>query len=419
MKAAILFDNLGPYHLCRIRSIARIAQVVAIEFGGVSASYDWSVECDGLQVVTLNPNGSSWDMPKNEFKKKLEMALVSASPDVVFVPGWGFRGGRYAMKWCVQNKVPMVIMSESTPWDSPRNFIREWTKSQLVSFASAALVGGQPHTEYLEILKMPKDHIFQGYDVVDNDYFQKMALNKKGDISGTPYFLASNRFVEKKNLLRLIQAYQHYLFSYHDVSEINRIFRPEPWPLILLGDGELKEEVFQHCRKLKLPLRDMMLEPVVAFSSQLKCFQAGGIIFAGFRQLEDLPAFYANAGTFVHASTTEQWGLVVNEAMASGLPVIVSSHCGCATDLVHEGVNGFTFDPYDTTDLNKLMQQFSCLSPESLAEMGREGQCIVNSFAPPERFRKGFEAAAKIALERPLPQASLISRFVLEILCLR
>jgi glycosyltransferase involved in cell wall biosynthesis len=47
----------------------------------------------------------------------------------------------------------------------------------------------------------------------------------------------------------------------------------------------------------------------------------------------------------VHASTTEQWGLVVNEAMAAGLPVLVSDRCGCAPDLVEVGVNGFTFDP--------------------------------------------------------------------------
>jgi len=419
VKAAILFDNLGPYHMCRIREISPIAQVVAIEFGGVSASYDWSVEYDGLKVVTLNPNGTSWDMNKNDFKQKLKIALDNARPDVVFVPGWGFRGGRYAMKWCVQNKVPMVIMSESTQWDTPRNFIREWTKIQLVSLASSALVGGQPHTEYLETLKMPKDHIFQGYDVVDNDYFQKMALKKKGYITGSPYFLASNRFVEKKNLLRLINAYNQYLITYHDVRETNCIPMPPPWPLILLGDGELMNEMLRYCRKLKLPFRDMILEPLETFSSQIDCFKSGGIIFAGFRQIEDLPAFYANAGTFVHASTTEQWGLVVNEAMASGLPVIVSNHCGCALDLVHEGVNGFTFDPYDTMDLNKLMQQFSCMSPESLAEMGQEGYHIVNLFASPASFRKGFEAAAKVALERPVPEVSLISRLLLEILCLR
>ena len=110
--------------------------------------------------------------------------------------------------------------------------------------------------------------------------------------------------------------------------------------------------------------------------------------------------------------------MVINEAMASGLPVIVSNHCGCALDLVHQGVNGFTFDPYDIKDLNNLLQQFSCMAPESLAEMGREGQNIVDEVASPERFRDGFEAAAKVALSRPVPKAPHITRLLLDILSL-
>jgi 1,2-diacylglycerol 3-alpha-glucosyltransferase len=57
------------------------------------------------------------------------------------------------------------------------------------------------------------------------------------------------------------------------------------------------------------------------------------------------------ASAFIQASTTEQWGLVVNEAMASGLPVLVSERCGCAPDLVKNGVNGYTFDPYDIKEI--------------------------------------------------------------------
>ena len=75
----------------------------------------------------------------------------------------------------------------------------------------------------------------------------------------------------------------------------------------------------------------------------------------GFKQYDELPIYYGLAGAFIHASTTEQWGLVVNEAMAAGLPVIVSERCGCAPDLVENGRNGFTFDPYDVDALTHLM----------------------------------------------------------------
>ena len=88
---------------------------------------------------------------------------------------------------------------------------------------------------------------------------------------------------------------------------------------------------------------------------------AGAVILPGFRQYDELPAFYGLARAFVHASTTEQWGLVVNEAMAAGLPVLVSDRCGCAQDLVRNGVNGFTFDPCDVEELAGLMHRVAAM----------------------------------------------------------
>ena len=97
---------------------------------------------------------------------------------------------------------------------------------------------------------------------------------------------------------------------------------------------------------------------------------AGDVILAGFKQYDELPAYYGLASAFVHASTTEQWGLVVNEAMASGLPVLVSDRCGCAPDLVEDGVNGFTFDPYDVEALAGLMQRVAAMTDERRQAMG-------------------------------------------------
>ena len=72
---------------------------------------------------------------------------------------------------------------------------------------------------------------------------------------------------------------------------------------------------------------------------------------------------------FVHASASEQWGLVVNEAMAAGLPVIVSERCGCAPDLVREGVNGLTFDPCDVAELAGLMERVAAMADWQRAAM--------------------------------------------------
>jgi glycosyltransferase involved in cell wall biosynthesis len=116
---------------------------------------------------------------------------------------------------------------------------------------------------------------------------------------------------------------------------------------VLLGDGELRSSLESQVSRLGLQ---------------------GSVLLPGFKQYPELPEYYARAGAFIHASTTEQWGLVVNEAMASGLPVLVSNRCGCARDLVQDGVNGFTFDPYNVEQMAELMVRVWTM--ESGAEVG-------------------------------------------------
>ena len=82
------------------------------------------------------------------------------------------------------------------------------------------------------------------------------------------------------------------------------------------------------------------------------------VLLPGFKQYPELPLYYGLAGAFVLPSLTEPWGLVVNEAMAAGLPVVVSDRCGCASDLVRPGENGFAFDPCDIEQLAALLGQF-------------------------------------------------------------
>jgi glycosyltransferase involved in cell wall biosynthesis len=138
----------------------------------------------------------------------------------------------------------------------------------------------------------------------------------------------------------------------------------------------------------------------------------------GFKQYEELPAWYAAAGAFVHASTSEQWGLVVNEAMAAGLPVLVSNRCGCAPELVREGVNGFTFNPNDEEALANHLLHVSSMSPGARKEMGRASQQIITSLAP-EQFGKGLLAAAQQAVKSGVPHMGMLNRLLLRQLAQR
>jgi glycosyltransferase involved in cell wall biosynthesis len=141
------------------------------------------------------------------------------------------------------------------------------------------------------------------------------------------------------------------------------------------------------------------------------------VLLPGFKQYPDLPVYYGIANAFIHASTTEQWGLVVNEAMASGLPVLVSNRCGCATDLVQEGVNGFTFDPCDVEQLAQLMFRISDFR-FPISDFGVASQRIIADWGP-ERFAQGLKAAAECALKVGPKQASLLQRTILRALIAR
>ena len=145
---------------------------------------------------------------------------------------------------------------------------------------------------------------------------------------------------------------------------------------------------------------------------------ADHVLLPGFKQYNELPAYYGLASAFVHASTTEQWGLVVNEAMASGLPVLVSDRCGCATDLVQEGRNGFTFDPGNVEQLAQFMFEISAFQPLKLSAFGDISRQIISGFDV-AAFGRGLLQAVEVALQRPVARPGLLDRSLLQLLLLR
>ncbi|MGD0199896.1 MAG: glycosyltransferase [Bryobacteraceae bacterium] len=317
-------------------------------------------------------------------------ALDELRPDVVCINGWSIGGALETLQWCARRRVPAVVMSDSTARDKPRRAIEELVKRRILRLCSAALVAGTRHAEYLESLGFPKDGIFLGYDAVDNDHFARggQAREAAGQWRarlGMPpsYFLAVSRFVEKKNLPRLIEAYALY----------RRQAGTDAAELVILGDGPLRPQLESAVSRLGLN---------------------GSVIMPGLASYNELPPWYGLAECFIHASTVEQWGLVVNEAMAAGLPVLVSECCGCASDLVRPGVNGFTFDPFQPERLAELMVSMAASSTDRAA-MGRASAEIVAAWGP-GRFAESLAAAARLALSSAPPAAPLSSRALLSAL---
>ena len=393
---AIYFRMFSPYILARINGAAARMPVVGIEGSRRSTVYAWEPRVGEERFTrrTLFSDGAIDDKPAAEMVSAVREALDEADPAVVCITGWSHSEALAMLSWARERGRPVVMMSESTAHDAARSFVREAIKRHIVGLCDAALVGGKAQRAYAEALGMPADRIFIGYDAVDNDFFAAGAAAARADAAavrarlGLPehYFLTSCRFIAKKNLARLIDAFAAYRAA----------LGAGAWQLVLVGDGELRAEL----------------------EAQAQALGVGDAVhFMGFRQYDDLPAFYGLAGGFVHVSTVEQWGLVVNEALAAGLPVIVSRTSGCAGDLVDEGVNGWTVDPLDVAAITARLTELAAPNTDRVA-MGIAGARIVADYGP-GRFGDGLAAAITRVRDVPPRRAGPLSRWLLARLAAR
>lgn len=386
-----LLPDIGHYHHARVQAAALSgnARTIILEFHGRSGFAEFAHTHRGeacYEVVRV--------------EKSIPVSLDELRPSVVFINGWSGREALSGLRWCQHTRTPAVLMSDSTRFDSigddepdpgqpvARRWWREVVKRRIVRQFSAALVGGAPHRDYAMDLGLLPDRIFDGYDAVDNDHFSIGADVARADAAvlrgryGLPerYFLASGRFIPKKNFTRLLRAFAEY----------RNAVGADAWELVLLGDGPEQPVLLRLIDKLGI---------------------GDAIHLVGFKSFQELPMYYGLAGAFIHASTTEQWGLVVNEAMAAGLPVVVSQACGCVQDLVTDRVTGLMFDPYDVAELTYALTTVAAPGFDHAA-MGRAARARMTEWSP-TRFATNFWRAAETAVAvGPQPPTS-ISRALL------
>ncbi len=365
----LIFANFGFYHLARMQALAEILPVTAIELAAVQKLYGWRVDKSGHNIITLHEGAleervSFWG--RLRLTVSLWRVLNSIQPRALLIPGYSDLCCLAAAVWGRLRHARTVLMLESTEIDRPRIRAKEFIKKTLVKVLfDFGFVGGQRTMSYLEKLGMDARRIEPAYDVVDNAFFTRGADKARDTLSpadfGLPshYFLYVGRLSPEKNLPRLLNAFRYYLD--HGGS----------WPLILVGMGPREQELRRTAESLGI---------------------AEAVQFAGFKNGRDLFPYYAFASCFVLPSIREPWGLVVNEAMASGLPTLVSNRCGCAPELVATGINGYVFDPLEESDLAGKLLRMSSLPEEERAAMGLASLRIISGFSP----ARWAESAAKV-----------------------
>jgi glycosyltransferase involved in cell wall biosynthesis len=381
MTVMTCFTNFGPYHLARLRALAhRLARrgdcLLAYELAGSERTYPWkrSPRDEPFEWITLFPDRIVETIESSACRLAMVDALDYDRPDVVVVAGYARPESMAAARWARRHGRPAILMSESQAIDRPRVWWKEFIKRRRLRSFDAALVGGPEHRDYLAELGLRPRRVALGYNAVDNAYFATAAQHCRDDPQGraglpdSPYFLTVCRFVPDKNLTALIKAFSHYRAQN---------LAPPAWDLVLCGGGPAEEEV----------------DAAIAGSG---CSTA--IHRPGFLQVADLPRWYAHAGAFVLPSLCEPWGLVANEAAASGLPLLVSRRAGCSTTLVPdpEGTTGARFDPEKVEEISSRLAWMASSDPALRTSMGLNAAEIVSLWGP-DRFASGVVEAIALA----------------------
>lgn len=250
-----------------------------------------------------------------------------------------------------------------------KNIFLKWLFKKCDGFLSI----GSLNKAYYRHYGVSEGKIFDAPYSVDNRFFQKLTESFRNDRESfrsslglqpdRPVILFAGKLMARKHPMDLLEAY----------IRLSNTGNEEPRPyLLLIGDGEEMDRLKKRAKQ-------------TGWNS---------IKFLGFQNQSKIPAFFDLCDVFVLPSTWEPWGLVVNEVMNAGKPVIVSDQVGCAPDLVKDGENGFIFPARDIGALKKALEN-TLTNPEKIAQMGSYSLKKINSWGFEEDI-KGLRKALAI-----------------------
>jgi glycosyltransferase involved in cell wall biosynthesis len=300
---------------------------------------------------------------------------VTGEPfDAFLFHGWRTRSDWQGVAACRAARIPALVRGDSQLRDDPlvkRIFKRAPYMLLMRRFAGCLSVG-QRSGDYFRYYGAR--HIVPSPHFVDNDAFAERAAAARprretmrgrwGVSRSAVAMLYVGKLVPKKRPLDLIRAMRG-MYGVH---------------LIVVGDGALRREAQALAQKLAVPAT-----------------------FTGFLNQIALADAYAAADVLILPSTErETWGLVVNEAMASGRPAIVSDAAGCTPDLIHEGVTGYSYPAGDMAALRQCVARFVA-DPASAERMGEAATAHVAKYSAATAAAGVVRAAMAAAGTAPWP----------------
>lgn len=331
---AFVWESFAFHHLERCAACAAQfaghRDVYGLELATYNSNYEWRKGSDatGLKKITLFPGEVRQEVGTLRCARRIVASCLRIDARHVFLCNYKSPAiflSAIALRLLGRR---VVIMQDAKFDDKQRHLGLELFKSLLYSPYHAALAAGQRTQAYLRFLGFPDDRIFIGYDTISIERVRRMAEVEPAP-QGMPHaerhFTVIARFIAKKNLALALDAYAAYL--------ADRSRRRPARALHLVGSGELEPALRKQAEELRLE----------------------HVHFRGYLNEAAVARLLGSTLALILPSTEEQHGLVVNEALAMGVPVLLTDNCGARDLLVRSGVNGYVFEADNAAGLAHFM----------------------------------------------------------------
>jgi glycosyltransferase involved in cell wall biosynthesis len=362
IRVALLTEIISPYRIPVFNALARMK----------------GIELHVIFLAETDPTQRHWLVYKDEIEFSYEVlpawrrrwgrwhilvnrgmwaALERFRPDSILCGGYNYPAFWQALTWAKLHRVHFAAWIESTSRDQRNpSALAEFVKRRFIRNCSAFAVPGKSAFEYVMSMGVPAERIHTAPNAVDNRRFADLARSvreREGQCRtelGLPprYFVYAGRVTREKGVFQLLEAY----------TRLDPELRSQVG-LVLVGEETARNELMQNSAKV----------------------YPGTVVFPGFAQRDQLAAFYALAEVLVFPTLSDTWGLVVNEAMACGLPIIASDVAGCVADLVQDGENGYVIPVANVGKLAEAMAAFA-RDPQLASRMGQHSARLIEGFSP-------------------------------------
>ena len=308
------------------------------------------------------------------FNPRIVPAVCEGRFDAVVVHGWGYATCWLAFVAATIVRTPLLLRGESNGIENAEGLklvAKRALLKRLFDSCGAILAIGSLNHVFYQRYGVHEEKLFWSPYTVDNDFFRDEAERLRGTRAvlrkseGIPddaiVFLVCGKLTSGKRPLDVIQAMQL-------LPKTVRSY------VLFVGDGPLREVIERATERANIV----------------------NVKITWFRNQRELASYYALADVLVFPSAGDQWGLVLNEAMNFGLPVVVSDRVGAAFDLVKAGENGYIYSVGDIREMADCLTRL-CVDSDLRARMGACSQELIQSWGIPQTIEGIVEAVTAAA----------------------